>query len=1342
MKFAEIPKFILNDFLNNLFPIVPIEPSAGSRLSIPGHIITASRELMFYGIVEVIDEDENTAFIEIPFSPAGDDFYDGENTFYLQREIDSETIATSAIDIPQEASLYILRRKGGVVQEYLTSLVENGPSDFINTIPMSYFVNINKPRLYLGKLYNRGNNIYSLDYWGYDRYAVSCLPEHNQTPKLKEFFNITLDRVYNSLYNQARDLQTLLDPHEVNLDYILYIAQIYNIEYDRNYYQSLFLDRFDTETRRKERRFRSIVSNIINLLKRKGTYSSLYAIYKSLFNPIENNLSVYERWHSNDVLDFPTSATSAAPFDLEPYFIDINYLSNYGASLSGCTSGDYYNTLETTGISVPLSGSYIFRQQIPSESWKIYHNLNIEMPILQFFDLDLNQIVPTSVDIVNNYLVVASFSEPKTGISLITTPEIHEENSIYGLFQNQTQWPDGWWVNSWWNDNILGFMFNHNLNVIAPIIRGYKSSAFTYEDVNIPILQEISSNTIIPSGTNSLYIVDNDIVEDVSILAIKGDYVHSQYITDDNWTIEHNLNAKAILSDFYVNLADKYWILTHSLNTKDLLIQAYRNDAVCIDYDSGILKSNYIAELSFSEEVSGKAFLKTAFETINLPTGVSWTATHSTGAYCPLILPLLDNYTVVKFNDIVIEPSADNETLSVSASEVSEINLELALPEYIHSQEYEDITWLIKHNLDSLEIITTAYITTSKLIHTYYHNLGTTGLLVQFYNDSGVRVAPLSTSITTTSVTATFSSPFKGRISITTAVTADLNDFNFYVAKSGTTWNVEHYLDRYDILCKFYTTGMVEITPTSFQIMDNNWITATFSSSQTGYACIKFADMSYKNVSVIEAPVTIIDKDNISVTWPEAKAGYLSIAKADIMSAFVNKISPITVNIQDENTLIAEFDKEYTGLAVIKEIGQLSYNEGLAMTPHYKAEIDLTCSPLNSPDILNEDYARFLNDQWDMVRPACKYAHYSLLFSPLVNFLGEDYKTALYSPENIGNIYTYCSVDASVFPASGGFVHATGVDTLVWEIEHNLNSEDVIIQCFDVDRKLLFPSSVKIIDANNVRVEFDIPTTGICFIIKADDHLSNVISASIDWNWNYSITPSTSAVIADHYFYLDKEQILPSNIQIIPVDTLNSIWYVPTLGYAKIRKGDYLFVQSLEAFEWVINHNLEHRGVIVKIYDLDWNEILPENIQLAKGENKITITFPSGLYTSGVSGYAVLTMVGGLYTPASIIAGIAGGGYLKIGNGTSTDDYAANIYNDLQSPLDTPYNYVPEISEDGSKYYIKAKNIGYRNDGAVTEFGLFTKDDDLVFYSFVKGGQFYKMTNFDFTLYYIVNKFL
>ncbi len=55
-----------------------------------------------------------------------------------------------------------------------------------------------------------------------------------------------------------------------------------------------------------------------------------------------------------------------------------------------------------------------------------------------------------------------------------------------------------------------------------------------------------------------------------------------------------------------------------------------------------------------------------------------------------------------------------------------------------------------------------------------------------------------------------------------------------------------------------------------------------------------------------------------------------------------------------------------------------------------------------------------------------------------------------------------------------------------WTVTHNLNSENVIIQAFDDTKSVLFPDSMRIVDANTVELTFHTAQAGTARVIFLD----------------------------------------------------------------------------------------------------------------------------------------------------------------------------------------------------------------------------------------------------------------
>ena len=66
------------------------------------------------------------------------------------------------------------------------------------------------------------------------------------------------------------------------------------------------------------------------------------------------------------------------------------------------------------------------------------------------------------------------------------------------------------------------------------------------------------------------------------------------------------------------------------------------------------------------------------------------------------------------------------------------------------------------------------------------------------------------------------------------------------------------------------------------------------------------------------------------------------------------------------------------------------------------------------------------------------------------------------------------------------FILTVGVASEIWNLNHNLNSENVIVQCFDENKSVIIPDTIQILDANSIRVTFEVGQIGIARVLFLD----------------------------------------------------------------------------------------------------------------------------------------------------------------------------------------------------------------------------------------------------------------
>lgn len=343
--------------------------------------------------------------------------------------------------------------------------------------------------LKVGTIYNHFNNDRNLSDPSHAHistmrikdYAQHILPPHHteNNPKFKKFLNVTFDQVYTKEYNKLKRVQTLLDPQEVELDYLKYIARKYNTDVT----QLIFSDK----------QTREFVRDIVGFLKRKGTYANLYLIKKLFSLSSRNKLNVYERWHDPDI----PSAGSPRPYLEDHLYTNFyHYTDPYEGQRVDTSEpwtkeyAEFYPTKFGESVATGEEGIIISEHDSGKVTWKVRHNLVSNAITHHYFDMtNLNwDTVPNSIQNINPYETNIEWAiAPSAGYIIVSrgdslTPEISGSkwvmNHNYGkyiniMFQDDQglyHWPNS--VELQENKTIVDWgdeIFNGSAVVISPI---------------------------------------------------------------------------------------------------------------------------------------------------------------------------------------------------------------------------------------------------------------------------------------------------------------------------------------------------------------------------------------------------------------------------------------------------------------------------------------------------------------------------------------------------------------------------------------------------------------------------------------------------------------------------------------------------------------------------------------------------------------------------------------------------------------------------------------------------------------------------------------------------------
>lgn len=426
MKFSEIPQFLLETYIDRLNNYSYSKSYKGITNSyvwgLNRRIITKGGNLIecyikhssgFKKIVlqpqkvdgnkflftnkPIYDYDDNSTYIEVSglnyyfkiYSSEEVSVNRGNEENCLYPSIFNITKNKSNINIEPDQEIYI--RKDSVFHQWL--------EDYANDVlgedyTIRNFINTDKAFIYFGSIYPTYNEDdgYRIYHEGMKDYALKCVPTHQQTDKLKILFDMYFDKVYQEIYNKIKDIWTLLDPNELDEIYLDYFAK---------YYKEDTKDSLEYDNKKRE-----FLRDVVNLLKRKGTYSSLYSIYKFITSNTQNRMNIYERWHDDTL-------TQVTESDWTDYLYQVQY--NYGTELLQGGAGEQWYKQFIPVLWNDNSYIYTFRDQ---EEIEINHELS-DYPVVQVYNNEYYKIVPAQIVYNDKNQTTVTFNSEVTGFVLL-----------------------------------------------------------------------------------------------------------------------------------------------------------------------------------------------------------------------------------------------------------------------------------------------------------------------------------------------------------------------------------------------------------------------------------------------------------------------------------------------------------------------------------------------------------------------------------------------------------------------------------------------------------------------------------------------------------------------------------------------------------------------------------------------------------------------------------------------------------------------------------------------------------------------------------------------------------
>jgi hypothetical protein len=845
-KFSELPYFLLDDYFSESVStsneeLTPITNSYlhGGRSSIVAD--GGYWEKIWINIKSVRDgnDPEYPGMVEYKFRVDRDDYSNGD--YFNFTDLTLITMPASANGTFDWGS-EVYFKKGSYIYEWL-----------LNNLEYKNYFNTNKRWLYFGKIYLRPDDRYHIIFDGLKNFVVNCLPPHQRTTNLTEFIRLYFDLVHHKIYNMTKNLSTMLDPKEIDINWIEYLTQNYNMDCNINF-------RDDTS-------LREWTESLANLLKRKGTYSSLYIIWKIFLKNTSNNLNIYNRWHLRNLLSF-----FGIRYPLGNFY-DVLHQVSYGYLPTGC-SGDWWYKKTFRD----LATHYIFQQKAVSSTWEVRHEMYTKNIVVQCYDTSYNRIWPSKIEAVHFGRIDISFGEPVMGYAFL------ESDPDYVHSQN---------------DSSVEWSIAHNLNDPNKTISQYQTLLY---------------NTILPDNIN----VTNDNVTSVNFSELQDGYglvlgdssIITQSVASSAWSVNHGLNNREVLVQTFdmsdnmiqaneIHLEDENnCTITWSEPTSGYaVVRSVYQESTLPDWTEKILSPHYKVEIDLScepldddddtpkiiseETIDG---LIRKWEEMRPVTRFSHyhelisPITNFNGAYTSLY----GGYNSYLFTKYCAE--SDEFIPAASADE-------MVFNQYSHSNK-----WSITHNFNSRNIIVQCYDRDNnriwpKTITGKYNNL------VEIEFDASVNGTAALLSLSTSGEVYTETGEYSS------------------------TWLINHSRTLKEVITQYDSTSYEKMVPSDIELVDSSNLIATWTTYKKGMGLISNCELIYAETeakslwyidhrlgcdSIIALffddddkqiepdSVTLETNNRIVVRFAEATSGYClirSINKAFLESDVMDSIS-------------------------------------------------------------------------------------------------------------------------------------------------------------------------------------------------------------------------------------------------------------------------------------------------------------------------------------------------------------------------------------------------------------------------------------------------------------------
>jgi len=211
-------------------------------------------------------------------------------------------------------------------------------------------------------------------------------------------------------------------------------------------------------------------------------------------------------------------------------------------------------------------------------------------------------------------------------------------------------------------------------------------------------------------------------------------------------------------------------------------------------------------------------------------------------------------------------------------------------------------------------------------------------------------------------------------------------------------------------------------------------------------------------------------------------------------------------------------------------------------------------------------------------------------------------------------------ISASYANNFGNSITQSFVNSATWNFTHSLGRREVIIQAYNSNYDQIIPSNIALLTANTARLTFPLPISGVAVGTRGGRTIIQGGGGTTLYTGSYYPITSSWALhtITASYALNGGTNIYTGSTYPITSSWALSASFALTASYI----GDSIVGTFTSSSTWTFVHGLEARPVLIQAYDINYNQIVPQDIVLTN-DNTAVLTFPIS-----ESGFAIATRCG------------------------------------------------------------------------------------------------------------------